>query len=172
MQWHLISGLCQVRTRLAYMTEDGGRQALRPSGSPTAAATVPATAAGCAPRSPLQQPAGMTQQHSTTASGPQQRSSSSPGASRTLPSQPLTMQQRLTIRSMLRTTFQREGFRGLYHGIGPTLVGIVPYAGLKFYVYQARRMHVARTSGRCPCFMICMLDITRLFMPALCTHET
>jgi solute carrier family 25 protein 16 len=57
-----------------------------------------------------------------------------------LTSQPLTAAQRLTIRSMLANTFQREGLRGLYHGIGPTLVGIVPYAGLKFYVYQVRAM--------------------------------
>ncbi|MCO5574172.1 hypothetical protein L7F22_027954 [Adiantum nelumboides] len=28
------------------------------------------------------------------------------------------------------------GLRGLYKGIGPTLYGILPYAGLKFYVYE------------------------------------
>eukprot|EP00951_Prasinocladus_malaysianus_P032106 scaffold310891_cov35-Prasinocladus_malaysianus.AAC.1 len=30
----------------------------------------------------------------------------------------------------------REGVAGLYKGIGPTLCGILPYAGIKFYVYQ------------------------------------
>lgn len=45
--------------------------------------------------------------------------------------------RRKTIRGMLANTFQREGVRGLYRGIGPTLCGILPYAGLKFYVYQS-----------------------------------
>lgn len=44
--------------------------------------------------------------------------------------------RRETIRSILRTTLEREGIRGLYHGIGPSMYGILPYAGLKFYVYQ------------------------------------
>ena len=39
---------------------------------------------------------------------------------------------------MLQSIVRREGVRGLYHGIGPTLCGIMPYAGLKFYVYQVR----------------------------------
>ncbi|PSC69510.1 mitochondrial substrate carrier family B [Micractinium conductrix] len=41
-----------------------------------------------------------------------------------------------TIRGVLASTFQREGVRGLYHGIGASLIGILPYAGLKFYCYQ------------------------------------
>jgi len=41
-----------------------------------------------------------------------------------------------TIRSIITSTIEREGFRGLYHGLGPSLYGILPYAGLKFYVYQ------------------------------------
>ena len=53
-----------------------------------------------------------------------------------------------TIRGVISSTLRQEGFFGLYRGIGPTLAGILPYAGLKFYVYQSlkqyywRRKHV------------------------------
>lgn len=36
---------------------------------------------------------------------------------------------------------RREGIVGLYSGIGPTLWGILPYAGIKFYVYQALKQN-------------------------------
>lgn len=48
-----------------------------------------------------------------------------------------------TIRGVLASTFQREGVRGLYHGIGASLIGILPYAGLKFYCYQ----HLKQVGG-------------------------
>jgi hypothetical protein len=41
-----------------------------------------------------------------------------------------------TIRTVLQDSLRREGLRGLYHGIGPSMYGILPYAGLKFFVYQ------------------------------------
>ena len=44
-----------------------------------------------------------------------------------------------TVRSVLRATVAQHGLRGLYCGIGPTLAGILPYAGLKFYVYQSAK---------------------------------
>lgn len=44
---------------------------------------------------------------------------------------------RHTIRGVLSSTLEREGLRGMYHGIGPSMYGILPYAGLKFYVYQS-----------------------------------
>lgn len=31
---------------------------------------------------------------------------------------------------------KESGFRGLYRGVGPTLYGMLPYAGLKFYIYE------------------------------------
>ena len=40
---------------------------------------------------------------------------------------------------MLRLVVHTEGVKGLYRGIAPTLLGIVPYAGLKFYVYQSAK---------------------------------
>ena len=42
-----------------------------------------------------------------------------------------------TIRSVFARTLREEGVLGLYRGIVPTLLGILPYAGLKFYVYQS-----------------------------------
>lgn len=41
-----------------------------------------------------------------------------------------------SIRGVVFSTLRNEGVRGLYHGIGPSLYGILPYAGLKFFVYQ------------------------------------
>lgn len=53
-----------------------------------------------------------------------------------------------TVRSVLRATVARHGLRGLYCGIGPTLAGILPYAGLKFYVYQsAKHAHSSSTAA-------------------------
>ena len=49
--------------------------------------------------------------------------------------------QKQTIRSILRSTLEKEGMRGLYHGIGPSLYGILPYSGLKFFVYQHMKQY-------------------------------
>ena len=54
-------------------------------------------------------------------------------------SHPVT--HRHTIRGVLKSTLRSEGFLGLYRGIGPSLFGILPYAGLKFYVYQSLKQH-------------------------------
>ena len=47
------------------------------------------------------------------------------------------IRHRHTIRGVLASTVRSEGIPGLYKGLGPTLFGILPYAGLKFYVYQS-----------------------------------
>ncbi|KAJ8750986.1 hypothetical protein K2173_016167 [Erythroxylum novogranatense] len=39
-------------------------------------------------------------------------------------------------------TFKDSGFRGLYRGVAPSLYGIFPYAGLKFYFYEEMKRHV------------------------------
>lgn len=49
-----------------------------------------------------------------------------------------------TIRGVIASTLKQEGFLGLYRGIGPTLAGILPYAGLKFYVYQSLKQYYWR----------------------------
>lgn len=51
-----------------------------------------------------------------------------------------------TIRTVLHDTMRREGLHGLYRGIGPSIYGILPYAGLKFFVYQdLKQMYHTRT---------------------------
>lgn len=46
-----------------------------------------------------------------------------------------------SIRGIISGIFREEGTLGLYRGIGPTLAGILPYAGLKFYVYQSLKQY-------------------------------
>ncbi|CAA2981424.1 mitochondrial substrate carrier family P [Olea europaea subsp. europaea] len=46
------------------------------------------------------------------------------------------------IKNVIQTVYKEGGVRGLYRGIGPTLIGILPYAGLKFYVYEELKRHV------------------------------
>lgn len=38
--------------------------------------------------------------------------------------------------------YRESGLRGLYRGVGPTMIGILPYAGLKFYIYEELKNHV------------------------------
>nr|POE66611.1 mitochondrial adenine nucleotide transporter adnt1 [Quercus suber] len=44
------------------------------------------------------------------------------------------------IKDVLRSVYKEGGVRGLYRG--PTLTGILPYAGLKFYIYEELKRHV------------------------------
>lgn len=46
------------------------------------------------------------------------------------------------IKDVFRSVYKEGGIRGLYRGVGPTLIGILPYAGLKFYVYEELKRHV------------------------------
>lgn len=46
------------------------------------------------------------------------------------------------IKNVIQTVYKEGGVRGLYRGIGPTLIGILPYAGLKFYIYEKLKRHV------------------------------
>ncbi|CAI8594632.1 unnamed protein product [Vicia faba] len=46
------------------------------------------------------------------------------------------------IRDCLSKTYKDGGIRGLYRGVAPTLFGIFPYAGLKFYFYEEMKCHV------------------------------
>ena len=48
---------------------------------------------------------------------------------------------------VLAETVRAEGVLGLYRGIGPTMLGILPYAGLKFYVYQSLKAEYRRCAG-------------------------
>lgn len=57
------------------------------------------------------------------------------------------------IRSVLLRTFQTEGVVGLYRGVLPTLMGIMPYAGIKFFTYSLLKNkyrendHLARSAA-------------------------
>ncbi|XP_022750084.1 mitochondrial carrier protein CoAc1-like isoform X1 [Durio zibethinus] len=46
------------------------------------------------------------------------------------------------ITDVLTTVYKEGGIRRLYRGVGPTLTGILPYAGLKFYIYEKLKTHV------------------------------
>ncbi|KAF3447548.1 hypothetical protein FNV43_RR12734 [Rhamnella rubrinervis] len=48
------------------------------------------------------------------------------------------------IKDVLLIVYKEGGVRGLYRGVGPTLAGILPYAGLKFYVYEELKRHVPK----------------------------
>lgn len=52
-----------------------------------------------------------------------------------------------SISGVLVGTCRSEGLRGVYRGIGPTLAGILPYAGLKFYVYQSLKQQYRSVEG-------------------------
>ncbi|XP_010537589.1 PREDICTED: mitochondrial substrate carrier family protein P-like isoform X2 [Tarenaya hassleriana] len=49
-----------------------------------------------------------------------------------------------TIQDVLKNAYRQGGVRGIYRGIGPTMVGILPYAGLKFYMYEELKRRVPK----------------------------
>ncbi|KAI6690166.1 hypothetical protein NL676_026994 [Syzygium grande] len=46
------------------------------------------------------------------------------------------------LRDIFRDVYQEGGVRAFYRGIGPTLVGILPYAGLKYYIYEELKLKI------------------------------
>ncbi|KAH7519180.1 hypothetical protein FEM48_Zijuj08G0008300 [Ziziphus jujuba var. spinosa] len=46
------------------------------------------------------------------------------------------------IRDCFSKTYKEAGLRGLYRGVAPSLYGIFPYSGLKFYFYEEMKRHV------------------------------
>ncbi|XP_043722535.1 mitochondrial carrier protein CoAc1-like [Telopea speciosissima] len=46
------------------------------------------------------------------------------------------------IKDVFRSVYKEGGVRALYRGVGPTLIGILPYAGLKFYIYEVLKEQV------------------------------
>ncbi|CAI9780401.1 unnamed protein product [Fraxinus pennsylvanica] len=46
------------------------------------------------------------------------------------------------IRDCFSQTYKEAGIRGLYRGVAPSLYGIFPYAGLKFYFYEEMKRNV------------------------------
>ncbi|KAF5815334.1 putative mitochondrial carrier domain protein [Helianthus annuus] len=52
------------------------------------------------------------------------------------------------IKNVLESVYREGGMRGLYRGVGPTLIGILPYAGLKFYIYEELKSRVSEENQR------------------------
>ncbi|KAI3960549.1 hypothetical protein MKW92_007752 [Papaver armeniacum] len=46
------------------------------------------------------------------------------------------------LKDVFKSVYREGGMRALYRGVGPTLVGILPYAGLKFYIYEELKRRV------------------------------
>ncbi|XP_072961770.1 mitochondrial carrier protein CoAc1-like [Typha angustifolia] len=46
------------------------------------------------------------------------------------------------IKDVFKKVYMEGGVRSLYRGVGPTLIGILPYAGLKFYIYEELKTQV------------------------------
>ncbi|VAI45653.1 unnamed protein product [Triticum turgidum subsp. durum] len=42
----------------------------------------------------------------------------------------------------VKTIYRQNGLKGLYRGMAPSLYGIFPYSGLKFYFYEKMKTHV------------------------------
>jgi len=53
--------------------------------------------------------------------------------------------QKPSLTTSLSRTFRNEGIRGLYRGVNPTLLGIVPYAGINFSVFDTLKKQVPRS---------------------------
>ena len=54
---------------------------------------------------------------------------------------------RMTISGIITATVRQEGVRGLYHGMSASMYGILPYAGLKFFVYQHMKQGYLAVKG-------------------------
>eukprot|EP00939_MAST-03C_sp_MAST-3C-sp1_P003715 g3715.t1 len=52
----------------------------------------------------------------------------------------------VSIRGTLLSTVQREGFWALYRGMGPTMMGALPYEGIKFGCYDVLKQRLPRES--------------------------
>ncbi|XP_009612568.1 mitochondrial carrier protein CoAc2-like [Nicotiana tomentosiformis] len=48
------------------------------------------------------------------------------------------------IKDCFSKTYKEAGIKGLYRGVAPSLYGIFPYAGLKFYFYEKMKSHVPK----------------------------
>ena len=68
-----------------------------------------------------------------------------PASSAAAPPSPAPAARPRGIGRTLHRTLEREGVRGIYHGVGASMYGILPYAGLKFYVYQSLKQWCHRT---------------------------
>ncbi|KCV71936.1 hypothetical protein H696_01345 [Fonticula alba] len=81
----------------------------------------------------------------------------------------LPSQQATTLLGALRAAIDEGGARGLFRGFGPTMLGIVPYAGVSFFTYDslkaaALRALAARENAHLPAGALAV-DYRDLRMP-------
>lgn len=44
---------------------------------------------------------------------------------------------------------QEEGVKTLYRGFTPTILGVIPYAGITFFTYETlKKLHTGTSAGR------------------------
>ncbi|KAI3414875.1 uncharacterized protein J3R85_015803 [Psidium guajava] len=55
---------------------------------------------------------------------------------------PHSRPRHLRLRHIFRDVYREGGVRAFYRGIGPTMVGILPYAGLKYYIYEELKLKI------------------------------
>lgn len=54
------------------------------------------------------------------------------------------------IRYVLNSSFQKNGAKGLYRGITPTILGILPYSGVAFTINEQSKRQITHIMGRDP----------------------
>lgn len=67
------------------------------------------------------------------------------------------------IKDVLTSVYKEGGIRALYRGIGPTLAGILPYAGLKFYIYEELKRRVPEEQQKSVVMRLCCGALAGLF---------
>ncbi|KAK6912834.1 Mitochondrial substrate/solute carrier [Dillenia turbinata] len=67
------------------------------------------------------------------------------------------------IKDVIKSVYNEGGVRALYRGVGPTLIGILPYSGLKFYVYEELKRHVPEEHQKSIAMRLCCGALAGLF---------
>lgn len=70
------------------------------------------------------------------------------------------------VSNLLRTVVREDGFRALYRGVTPSLMGIIPYAGIAFSINEQAK-HEASDDGDGDDFVVMgsFTKITNVFWP-------
>ncbi|PKU77637.1 mitochondrial carrier protein CoAc1 [Dendrobium catenatum] len=67
------------------------------------------------------------------------------------------------IKDVFWSVYKEGGLRSLYRGVGPTLTGILPYAGLKFYIYEELKSRVPEDYKNSVALRLCCGALAGLF---------
>lgn len=66
----------------------------------------------------------------------------------------LSMLCSMGVPELLRSVVRRDGFRALYRGATPSLLGIIPYAGIAFSINEQAK-HEVTTENSLPYWPFC-----------------